>query len=75
MKKQKVPRKLIGLGKNLKIYRRFSGNTGIDKSITIKEEKAKKRLEVKNLLDDDLLYQRLIKISDKYYELIDIFKP
>ena len=75
MKKQKVPRKLIGLGKNLKIYRRFSGNTGIDKSITIKEEKAKKRLEVKNLLDDDLLYQRLIKISDKYYEWIDIFKP
>jgi len=71
MKKQKVPRKLISAGKNLAIYRRFDGNTGANNFMTLDEEKYNKRLETRNLINNNNLYSRLELLSDEYYKWIN----
>ena len=72
MIRQKVPRKLLGAGRNLEIYKRFGWTDELSKkNITLVEENEKYRMKMKVLIDDDDLYERLENISDGYKDWID----
>lgn len=66
MKRQSVPRKLLTSGRNLKIYRRFGWNDSAAQCGTLEGERDMYKNKIKELIDDDNLYGRLMLLSSKY---------
>jgi len=69
MKRQKVPRKLLRAGRNLAVYRRFGWSDNETGNVmTLKDEDADYREQIRGLINNDELYTRLEKLSDSYKE-------
>ena len=64
MKKQKVPRKILSAGLKIPIYRKYGAKDSNYKDLV--EERIAVSDYVKNLMKNDIAYNRLIKISEKY---------
>ncbi|MDC0969268.1 hypothetical protein OAS37_02245 [Alphaproteobacteria bacterium] len=64
MKKQKVPRKILSAGLKLPIYRRYGAkNTNYS---NLEDERNNTLLYVKNLINDNKSFEKLVNISEKY---------
>lgn len=64
MKKQKVPRKILSSGLKIPIYRKYGAKDFNVKDL--EEERSVTSDYVKNLMKNDISFNRLIKISEKY---------
>jgi len=72
MKRQKVPRKLLRAGRNLKVYKRFGWSDNENsKNLTLSEENDNYRDKMKVLIDNDDVYMRLEMISNNYHKWVD----
>tara|TARA_B110000444_G_scaffold174285_1_gene162993 strand:- start:404 stop:1501 length:1098 start_codon:yes stop_codon:yes gene_type:complete len=64
IKKQKVPRKILSAGLKIPIYKKYGAKNSNFK--TLEEERIGTLNYIKNLMNDDKSYNKLIKISEKY---------
>lgn len=64
MKKQKVPRELLSAGLKLPIYKRY-GAKNIS-ATSLKNERQIVSRQVFDLINDEIIFEKLIKISEKY---------
>lgn len=64
MKKQKVPRKLFSAGLKIPIYRKYGAKDLNCKNLD--EERNVTSNYVKNLIKNDIIFSKLIKVSEKY---------
>ena len=64
MKKQKVPRKLFSAGLKIPIYRKYGAKDLNCKNL--EEERNITSNYIKNLINNDIIFNKLIKISEKY---------
>jgi hypothetical protein len=71
MKRQKVPRKLLRLGKKMAVYRRFGwADDDVNSDMTLDAENTSYREKMANLINNREAYLRLEKLSDEYHRWI-----
>lgn len=69
MRRQKVPRKLLRMGRKLPVYKRFGwGDDDLRDDMTLEEENQAYRHKIAGLIGNPRAYQRLEKLSDEYRE-------
>ncbi|QWD70704.1 hypothetical protein [Polynucleobacter sp. UB-Siik-W21] len=71
MKRQSVPRKLLTSGRNLKIYKRFGWIDSAAQCGTLEVERDMYKNKIKELIDDDNLYRRLMLLSSTYNSWVE----
>jgi hypothetical protein len=70
MKRQHIPRNLLTDGRNLAIYKRFGWSDSASKSKNLKDERELYMSNIRGLLNNEGLFNRLMVISQRYSEWV-----